>query len=84
MWLLYVSSGEGDRTPSFAQQSDLDQGTSIIEMATATADKEVPVRLCIICKKFKVTLADLLEVKNICSHNNHKKHTFKKCMYTHH
>ena len=63
--LLYVSSGEGDRTPSFAQQSVLDQGTSIIEMATATADEEVPVSLCIICKKFKVTLADLLEVKNI-------------------
>ena len=65
MWLLYVSSGEGDRTPSFAQQNVPDQGTGIIEMATATADKEVPVSLCIICKNFKLTLADLLEVKNI-------------------
>jgi len=45
MWLLYVSSGEADSTPSFAQQSVLDQGTSIIEMATAAADEEVPVRL---------------------------------------
>ena len=83
MWLLYVFSGEGDRTPSFVQQSVLDQGPSIIEMATAASDEEVPVNLCIIFEKFKVTLADLLEVisKNSCAHNNQKKYTFKKCMH---
>ncbi|XP_067020807.1 uncharacterized protein [Acropora muricata] len=36
--------GEGDATPSFSQQSVPDQGTSIIEMATAAGDEEVPVK----------------------------------------
>ena len=58
MWLLYVSVGEDGGTPSFAQQSVLDQGTSIIEMATAAGDEEVPVSLCIIFKNLKATLAD--------------------------
>ena len=42
-------------------------------MATAAGDKVVPVSLCIIFKNFKVTSADLLEVKNICAHENKKK-----------
>ncbi|XP_015765564.1 PREDICTED: tankyrase-2-like [Acropora digitifera] len=36
--------GEGDGTPSFAQQTVLDQGTSNIEMATAAGHEEVPVK----------------------------------------
>ena len=52
--LLYISSGEADKTPSFAQQSVCDQGTSILRMASAAGNKEVPVSLCIVCKKFKV------------------------------
>ena len=59
MWLLYVSVGEGEGTPSFAQQSVLDQGTSIIVMATAPGDEEVPVSLCIIFKNLKATLTNL-------------------------
>ena len=55
MWLLYVSLGEGDGTPIFAQQSVLDQGSSIIEMATAAGNKEVPVSLCITVNSFKAT-----------------------------
>ena len=58
MWLLYVSLGEGDGTLSFAQEIVLDQGTSIIEMATAAGEKEVPVSLCIIFKNLKATLPD--------------------------
>ena len=54
VWLLDISSGEADKTPSFAQQSVLDQGTSILGMASAAGNKEVPVSLCIVCKKFKV------------------------------
>ena len=56
MGLLYIPLGEGDRTPSVSQQRILDQGTSIIGMATAADDKEVPGSLCIICLKLKVTL----------------------------
>ena len=59
MLLLYVSVGEGDGTPSFAQQSVVDQGTSIIGMATAAGDEEVPVSLCIIFENLKATLAYL-------------------------
>ncbi|XP_015777362.1 PREDICTED: uncharacterized protein LOC107355329 isoform X6 [Acropora digitifera] len=36
--------GEADKTPSFAQQSVLDQGTSILGMASAAGNKEVPVK----------------------------------------
>ncbi|XP_015754283.1 PREDICTED: uncharacterized protein LOC107333935 isoform X3 [Acropora digitifera] len=36
--------GEADKTPSFAQQSVLDEGTSILGMASAAGDKEVPVK----------------------------------------
>ncbi|XP_044179068.1 ankyrin-3-like, partial [Acropora millepora] len=36
--------GEVDKTPSFAQQSVLDQGTSILGMASAAGNKEVPVK----------------------------------------
>ena len=56
MGLLYIPLGEGDRTPSVSQQRILDRGTSIIGMATAADDKEVPGSLCIICLKLKVTL----------------------------
>ncbi|XP_074622707.1 uncharacterized protein LOC141880983 isoform X2 [Acropora palmata] len=51
--------GEGDGTPSSTQQSVLDQGTSIIEMATAAGHEEVPVSFCIIFKNLKGTLAYL-------------------------
>ena len=46
MRLLYVSSGEADRTPLFAQQSVFDQGPGIIGVATAVGDEEIPVSLC--------------------------------------
>ena len=51
-----MSSGEVDKTPSFAQQSVLDQGTKILGMPSAAGNKEVPVSLCIVCEKFKVKL----------------------------
>ena len=57
MWLLYIPLGEGDGTPSLSQQRILDQGTSIIGMATAADDKEVLRSLCIICLKLKVTFS---------------------------
>ena len=47
-FLCDVFSGEADKTPSFAQQTVLDQGTSIVGMTTAADNEEVPVSLCII------------------------------------
>ena len=47
MWLLFMFSGEAERTPLFSQQGVLDQETSMI--GKATAEVEVFVSLCIIC-----------------------------------
>ena len=48
-------------------------------MATGAGDEEVPVRLCIICKTFKVT-ADLLEVNTFVP--TRTKNAFLNNVYT--
>ena len=54
MWLLFMFSGEADRTSLFSQQGVLDQETSMIEKTTVGGEEEVLVGLCIICN-LKVT-----------------------------
>ena len=49
MWVLFMFSGEADRTPSFSRQGGLDPETSMIEKATPGGEEEVLVSLCIIC-----------------------------------
>ena len=55
MWLLFMFSGEADRT-LFSQQSDLDQEISMIGKATAGSEEEVLISLCII-SNLKVTVS---------------------------
>ena len=55
MWLLFMFSGEADRT-LFSQQDDLDQEISMIGKATVGSEEEVLISLCIICN-LRVTVS---------------------------
>ena len=55
VWLLFMFSGEADRT-LFSQQDDLDQEISMIGKATVGSKEEVLISLCIICN-LRVTVS---------------------------
>ena len=55
MWLLFMFSGEADRT-LFSQQGDFDQEISMVGKTTVGSEEEVLISLCIICN-LRVTVS---------------------------